>query len=367
MEPDLLYKISLSLIPGLGPCEAREMLNFFGSAEAIFNEKKLHNVPGINTTICKAIESRNVFFRAEQEIETIKAQHIHPFFVLDPDYPSRLQSCPDAPVMLYSRGNIHSPAQKVVSIVGTRHSSAYGRELTELLVHDLAENFPDTVIVSGLAYGIDICAHRAALKEGLPTIAVVAHGLQDLYPNVHRNTANEICQTGAVLTELPWGTPSEAWRFVQRNRIVAGLCDCCVVMESAVKGGSLITGRMARDYNREVFAYPGRPVDVFSKGCNLLIKQQTAALIESASDLFQEMMWETNSQNKKKQTSLFPELNSIQKHMMGLIKPGENVFINHLVQTSGLRTGDVLSLLTQLEMMGLIENLPGGAYRQKTL
>jgi DNA processing protein len=366
MESPLLYHIGLSLIPGLGPVEARALLEFFGSAEALFNEKKLHLLPAINEHIVREIERRTVLSRAAQEIETIANHGIHPLFIEDAEYPARLYSCPDAPIMLYSREKINYNTQKVVSIVGTRHASAYARELTELLVRDLAQNFPGTFIISGLAYGIDVCAHRAALKNGLPTVAVVAHGLQDLYPTSHRKTADEIRQSGAVLTELPWGTPAEPWRFLQRNRIVAGLCDCCIVMESAVKGGSLGTARVSREYNREVFAYPGRPIDEFSKGCNLLIKQQTAALVESASDIFREMMWETPHQHKEKQTTLFTELNALQKHVMDLIKPGESINGDNLVQKSGMRTGDVLSLLTQLEMMGTIEGLPGGCYRRKT-
>jgi DNA processing protein len=366
MGASLRYKIGLSLIPGLSPQKVRMLLDRFGSAEAIFSENNLKDAQDLNPSIRENILRAETLQKAEKELEIIDKKGIRVRFLLDEDYPLRLQSCADAPIILYSRGNSNLNTQKVVSIVGTRHSTPYGRELTQQVVRDLAQAFPETIIVSGLAYGIDICAHRAALDYGLNTVAVLAHGLHDIYPPAHRRTADDLLNNGSLVTELSWGTPSEAWRFVQRNRIVAGMCDACVIMESANKGGSLITGQMARDYNRDVFAFPGRPLDVYSKGCNLLIKKQTAALVESAEDIIREMNWDICSKKDTGQTSLFPMLDPMQEKILRLLKPGEKYSGNDLSIEANLKVEETLSSLVLLEMEDLVESLPGGFYRKKS-
>lgn len=254
-----------------------------------------------------------------------------------------------------------------MAIVGTRKSTTYGRSLTEHLIQDFAQAFPDIIIVSGLAYGIDICAHKAAMSNGLNTAAVLAHGLHEIYPTMHRDIASKMLANGSLITELPWGTPSEAWRFVQRNRIVAGICDACIVIESANKGGSLITAQMAADYSRDVFAFPGRKCDEYSRGCNTLIKKQIALLIESAEDVLREMNWDTLQNKKEKQTMLFPELQLTEKKLYACMKVGEKYSSNQLAIQTDTKIGDTLSTLMQLEIAGLIEAFPGGTYCKKEL
>jgi len=361
----IFYHVALSLIPGLNPAAARLLLDYFGSSEAVFKKENLDQVEDLNPKIRESILQGTALKMAEEELRIIEKNQIQVRFVNDAGYPSRLRSCPDAPIVLYSRGFSNLNAAKMVSIVGTRQATAYGRNLTEQLIQDFAQAFPEMVIISGLAYGIDVCAHKAAFTNKLNTVAVLAHGLQEVYPAMHRDIASKLLSDGSLITELPWGTPSEPFRFVQRNRIVAGMCDACIVVESANKGGSLITARMAADYSREVFAYPGRKCDERSRGCNLLIKKQIAGLIESAEDVFHEMNWDLPSGKKGKQTNLFPELQAGEEKIYAYMKAGETYTCNELAIETDTKIGETLSLLMQMEMSGILESLPGGAYIRK--
>lgn len=345
----------------------RLLLDFFGSAEAIFCDKNPDYLIGLNPKIRQDIENGFALKRADKEIEFIEKNHLQVRFIEDAAYPMRLRACPDAPIVLYSKGVSNLNTSKVIAIVGTRHATAYGRDLTECLVRDFAQAFPDTIIVSGLAYGIDISAHKAAIAHGLNTVAVLAHGLHEIYPNLHRKIAIEMLENGSLITELPSGTPSEAWRFIQRNRIVAGMCDACVVVESATKGGSLITARLASDYGRDVFAFPGRPFDEYSKGCNLILKKQIAVLVESAEDIALELNWEIPKTLSPVQTNLFPTLPSGHQELCDLIKSGEKQNCEQLSTQTKQSIGEVLSNLMQLEMAGILEALPGGYYRKRIL
>jgi len=361
----LFYNVALSLIPGLNPATARLLLDYFGSAEAIFIKENLDQAEDLNPKIRESILQGTALKKAEVELKIIEQNNIQARFINDVDYPARLRSCPDAPMVLYSKGFSNLNASKTVSIVGTRQATAYGRNLTEHLVQDFSEAFPDMIIISGLAFGIDICAHKAAHASKLNTAAVLAHGLQEVYPAMHRDIASKLLSNGSLITELPWGVPSEPYRFVQRNRIVAGMSDACIVIESANKGGSLITARMAADYSRDVFAFPGRKCDEHSRGCNLLIKKQIAGLIESAEDVFKEMNWDLPSGNKQIQTQLFPELQPAEKKIFDYMKAGEIYSCNELAIQTDTKIGDTLSILMQLEMAGILGSLPGGAYIKK--
>ncbi len=295
----------------------------------------------------------------------------HPLRVWTPDdadYPYRLQSCPDKPNPLYVRGNMPPEGGHVVAIVGTRRPTERGKEITETLVRELHERLDDVIIVSGGAYGIDIAAHRAALKYGVPTIMVLAHGLDRIYPSQHRPEAEAAMENGGVMSEYEVGTEPFAANFLQRNRIIAGLADAVVIVESRERGGSLNTAQRALKYNRALFAFPGRPNDVSSRGCNDLIRRGFAQLIDGADDLIRAMGWKTKQDKAGGiQTSLIglmDELSEIQQMLLTKLEASEEgLHINVLVQETGKDYGEVSSELTMLELDGLVRSLPGGIYR----
>ena len=306
--------------------------------------------------------------RAEQELEWINEHGIRVWTLTDEDYPYRLRQCPDRPLLLYGKGNLHPSDGHIVSIVGTRRPTERGKELTTRLVHELHERLEYVTIVSGGAYGIDIAAHRAAIQCGIPTIIVPAHGLDRIYPYRHRPEAIAALEHGGILTEFPSGTEPFAPFFVQRNRIVAGLADAVVVVESRDKGGSLITARMASDYNRELFAFPGRPDDESSKGCNELIRHTSAQLIDSADDLIQTMDWKTrNTPAQPVQTQLIGLMDDLSERQQTILnklqEAEEGLHINLIVMETELPYSDVSSDLMLLELQGLVRSLPGGIYR----
>ena len=287
MNPQLRYQIALNYIEHIGPVRAKQLLSYFGSAEAIFKEstQSLAKLPSIGPERAAAIKKKEVLERADQEITFIEKKNIKTYFFTDASYPYRLKECADAPLMLYGSGNLHLDAGHFIAIVGTRKPTDRGKANTERLIKELGERMNNITIISGLAYGIDICAHRAALESGIPTIGIPAHGLDTIYPSTHRNTAAQMLERGGILTEFCTRTIPDAGNFVRRNRIIAGLSDAVIVVESKEKGGSLITANYANGYNRDVFAFPGRPEDKESAGCNQLIKRNIAALIENADDL----------------------------------------------------------------------------------
>lgn len=360
-----MYQIAVSLIP-TSVWNIRSMLDNLGSAEAVFKKENIQELPDLAPDAKKALLNGSLLSMAERELKNMREHRIRGRFVLDEDYPYRLRECSDAPIMLYSRGIHDLSALKMVAVVGTRKATPLGKESTQMLLKDLARHFPDLVVVSGLAYGIDVIAHQAALQNGLKTIAVLAHGLQEIYPTSHRWIANDLYEDGgALLSEYPFGTPSIPHHFLERNRIIAGLCDCCIVMESAIGGGSMSTAKHAREYNRDILAFPGRSVDKYSSGCNELIKQRTAALVETAEDVIRELNWVSPIKRKSRQQTLFAEIPAEQKALMKLLGIGELQTVNDLSIRSGLRIQDVLLHLLELEMAGMIECLPGGSYRRK--
>lgn len=359
----MLYQIALTMIYGVGYVHSRQLLDYYGTAEAIFAEKErlLERIPGIGAKTAAEIKNPQVLSRAEAELAFMEKNKIKGLFITDEDYPARLRECVDAPLLLYTKGNIDLNKKRVISIVGTRNATAYGREQTELLVAELSKVFPDLQIISGLAFGIDICAHRAALKNNLSTIAVLAHGLDRIYPGVHRGTAIEMLQQGGLVTDFPSETNPDRPNFVKRNRIVAGLSDATIVVESAEKGGSLITADIAFSYNRDVFSFPGRASDPQSRGCNKLIRLNKSGLITCAADLIAAMGWEENKAKAVQTTLPFAE-EPDDNPITTLIRQNKDMHINDLAIKLEMTISELSVLLFELEMEGKIKALPGGRY-----
>ncbi len=367
MSDILKYQIGISLIKGVGPVLARNLIAYTGGVEAVFEESKsnLSTIPGIGTALASTIKSANVLKRAEAEIDFIEKHNITPLFFTSDKYPRKLSYCEDAPLMLFVKGNTTFEMRPVLSIVGTRRATDNGKILCEQLIKDLAQRYPDVLIVSGLAYGIDICAHKAALKYGLDTIAVVAHGLDRIYPYIHRNVAKEMIESGgAIVTEFLSGTNPDRHNFVQRNRIVAGYSDAVVVVESGIKGGALITARIASSYSRDVLAFPGNPQNELSKGCNYLIKKNIAALIEGVDDLEYALGWESKRKSSDTQRKLFVEFNSDEEKLIySLLVESKELTASAISLKSKLPVSQVNALLLNLEFAGLVKALPGNAFR----
>lgn len=310
--------------------------------------------------------SREAMVFATKELAFIEKHDIGLYYYKDANYPYRLAQCVDAPLLMYAKGNVHVDTKHVVSIVGTRMPSERGKDWCRRLVLDLAAKVPDLTIVSGLAYGIDVVAHKAALEAGIPTVIIPAHGLDRIYPAVHRQVAVQTLEKGGILTEYACGTEPERFNFVARNRIVAGLADAVVVVESKKKGGSLITADMAIDYGRDVFAMPGRLDDVCSAGCNDLIKRNRAQLIENADDLIAAMQWETTKREVVQTTmvEMLANLNPTQERLVALLRDAEDgLHINQLVMETQLAYSSVSSELVMLELEDIVKSMPGGMWR----
>lgn len=347
----------------------RQLIDETGSAkELLENASHIQDiVPDATQRLVSLLTDSSLIELAEREMEFIEKNGIRLICLGDEAYPCRLAECADAPLVLHSMGNADLNAKHVVSIVGTRHASEYGKELCANFVADLARFVPGTLIVSGLAYGIDVCAHRAALKEGLPTIGVLAHGLDQIYPNSHRSTAKSMLENGGLLTEFMSGTNPLPQFFVQRNRVVAGMADATIVVESASKGGSLITASLANSYARDCFAFPGRVNDQYSCGCNELVSRNKAALITSAWDFVEAMNWEVAAKKKsasKIQTELFPELTQDETSVITLLrKNSDGLQVNQMVVLLNIPINKLLPLLFEMEMKGYIRAVAGGCYR----
>lgn len=362
MEEELLFRIALSLVPNIGDVRAKLLVNTCGSAEAVFRERRsmLERIPGIGQIALKGINKKKVLPRAETEFAFIKKNKIKALFFLDDAYPKRLLHCEDGPLILYYKGNSDLNQQRIISIVGTRDATDHGRATCEKLVHELQAY--DPLIVSGLAYGIDICAHRSALECGLETIGVVAHGLDKLYPSVHREVAKKMLKQGGLLSDFLSQTSLDPRNFPGRNRIVAGMADATVVIESKKNGGSLITADIANSYNRDVFAFPGRITDECSEGCNKLIQQNKAALITSAQDLVVSLGWEEQTGKKNIQKKLFVDLSKEEEKILQLLSGKGIQHMDDIALLAELPLSKVSGLLLNLEFSGLVRSLPGKQY-----
>lgn len=360
----LIHRIALSMLKGIGPVNARNLVAYCGGVDPIFTDRKLKNtlekVPGIGPKLIASITDKKVMPAAERELEYVRKHKLRMLFYLDGDYPKRLKQCEDAPVILFVKGEVDLDAGRMVSIVGTRTPTEPGKRLCVELVEGLKE--VNATIVSGLAYGIDIVAHRTALKNDLPTIGCVAHGLDKLYPGDHASTAKEMVKHGALVSELPSGSPFAPGNFPARNRVIAGLSDCTIVVESASKGGSLISADIASSYDREVFAFPGRPTDPKSEGCNKLIQQNKAALISDAKDVIALMEWSPKKKKAPVQAALFTDLMPDEQALVDIIKTRGKVHIDELCAQSRWAQGKVAGLLLNMEFSGVVRALPGKLY-----
>lgn len=348
--------LALPLLPGVGIRHAKDLIRHYGSAPAVLeNDHTLQDV-------------KSALERADLELAFIEKHHLQTLYFEDDDYPQRLAQCPDCPLLLFGKGNLRPNEGKFVSVVGTRSPSDRGKQLCRDFVLELAAKIPDVTIVSGLAYGIDVTAHRAAIEAGLPTIIIPGHGLDRIYPSMHRQVAVQALEKGGILTEYMSGTEPIGSNFVARNRIIAGLADAVVVVESRQKGGSLITADIAFTYNRDVFAFPGRPKDINSAGCNQLIKYDQARLIECADDLIAAMRWQPKQVGDDGyQTTLdqlFVELAPEEQMILDILHQNdEGIHVNSLVAETQMPYAATSSLLFEMEMRGFVRSLPGGLYR----
>lgn len=368
MQDEQIYALALTRIHGLGLTGAYNLLREMGTAADIFRYRKElpQRIPGVSEKLVQALDCPEAIMRAEEELRFAEKNNIRCITISDEQYPARLKECEDAPLVLFYRGNASLNALRVVSVVGTRHATSYGEEICRQFMKALAEACPDTLVVSGLAYGIDIHAHRSALQNGLPTVGVLAHGLDRIYPSSHRETAVEMMDNGGLLTEFMSGTNPDRQNFVKRNRIVAGMCDAVVVVESAAKGGALITAELAESYHRDCFAFPGKVTDTYSAGCNRLIKNNRASLIVSVEDFIENMGWKDANKYKTQpiQRQLFPDLTEEETKVVEVLQKADGgVQINVLVIETNIPIHRISTLLFDLEMKGVVQVLAGSMYR----
>lgn len=365
MNDEAVLLLALLRTPGIGLITANRLFRAAGSAARLWEERANISrlLPQATDRLQQCLTNWDKQLpQAEAEADEARRRHISLLALTETDYPTWLKSLPDAPPVLFYKGTASLNAQPMISIVGTRHISEYGKDLCRHIVEQLAERLPQATIVSGLAYGVDVHAHRAALACGLPTIGVLGHGLNHLYPPSHRDTANRMTEQGGLLTEYPCATPVSRENFVQRNRIVAGLSQACIVVESARRGGALITARLAQDYGREVYACPGRLTDLHSEGCNRLIARHGAAIFTSVDDLMDDMGWAPR-QPRPQQLELFPALTATEEQLRSRLVQTEQCSADELVTATGLKVAEVNAALIQLEMKGLVRLLAGNQYR----
>lgn len=366
---DLICKIAISLIPGIGSITARTLISYVGSIEGVFGEKEknLLKIPGIGEINAQRIAAaqNDALDQAKREIDFIEKNQIQSYFYLDENYPARLKGCTDAPIIFYYKGNANLNESRIISVVGTRNATNYGKEICDEMIKNFSGRKYPLVVVSGLAYGIDIQAHKSCLKYNVPTVGVLAHGLDTIYPSLHSSIAHKMLENGGLLSDFPSETRIDRQNFLRRNRIIAGLADATIIVESAEKGGALVTADIANSYNRDVFAFPGRSTDVYSRGCNKLIKLNEAVLVESFADIEKAMNWDVKiPTNKTVQASLFVELTSDEQKLIDLLKSTDR-FIDEMTMETKLPMSKVSALLLGLEFKGLVMSLPGKMYRLK--
>jgi len=359
----MLNILALSKVPGVGPVVAKKLIAYCGGPEEVFRKGPafFERIPGIGKVIAKAVAASHPLEEAQREMEQCQRQGIRIVTFLDKDFPQKLNHCADAPLLLYLKGAANLNAPRTLSIVGTRNATAHGKEATERIVEELAPL--GVTIVSGLAYGIDIAAHRAALKHGLPTIACLAHGLERIYPPLHANTAKEMLELGGLISEYPIGTNPDRENFPTRNRIVAGMTDATLVVEAGIKGGALITAKLASDYDRDVFAIPGRVSDVHSAGCNQLIKENRAALVTCASDIITSLNWDLpDKSTTARQQRLLIDLTPDQEKVVDVLRE-TSLSVDMLAARCKMPMSKVSALLLEMEFDGIVRNMPGKVYQ----
>jgi DNA processing protein len=370
MEQEILYAMALTRISNFNYATALELYKTVGSAQLLYEHR--NDIGDIlkdcSPRLMEALKDWDEpLRRAEAELRFMKDHRIRAITLTSSDYPQRLTECADAPIILYYKGNADLNPLRVISIVGTRQCTQYGQDLIRRFVADLRRHCPEVLIVSGLAYGVDICAHRESLQNGYPTIGVLAHGLDQIYPYRHRDTAAQMLDHGGLLTEFMSQTNADKPNFVRRNRIVAGMSDCCIVVESAAKGGGLITAEIAQSYNRAVFAFPGAVGMPYSEGCNNLIRDNVAALITGADDFVKAMGWQDEAVRKRVladgiERNLFPDLSPEEQKIVSTLQAVNDLQLSVLSVKTAIPIGQLTAILFQMEMKGVVKPLAGGMY-----
>lgn len=370
MNSELYYTLALTRMTGFNSAVALELYRQLGSGQAVYDHRNDIGdvIPNATPRLIASLKDWNEgLARAEAELAFIEKHKIRVLLLGDVDYPQRLQDCPDAPIALYYMGSANLNSRRIINVIGTRHCTVYGQDLIRHLMSDLKTLGINPLVVSGLAYGVDICAHREALVQGFDTVGVLAHGLDELYPPRHRDTAKEMLQQGGLLTEYMSQSRADKLNFVRRNRIVAGMCDATILIESAKKGGGLITCGIANDYGRAVFAYPGPVGAPYSEGCHDLVRNHAAELITTAHDLVDAMGWEQDLQLQQAQRqgierSLFPELSADEQRVVEVLQKTGDLQLNILSVQANVPIGQLTALLFQLELKGVVKPMAGGTY-----
>ncbi len=360
-KPDLRDCLALWAVPGIGSMMSKRIISYSGGISQLFKQKTsdLMRIPGVGETLAEAILRDDYYRCADEMLEFAEKFGIRILTWFDKDYPERLKVCEDSPLVIFVKGQPIDSQKKYLAMVGTRSATQRGQAFCHDLVNELNSRYSDVCVVSGLAYGIDIAAHKACVEFGVPTYGVLAHGLDTIYPTAHRDIAAEMLKTGGLITEFFPKTVPDKNNFVRRNRIIAGLCDATIVVESDVKGGSLITAELANSYNREVFALPGRPADKYSSGCNKLIKSSQAHLVETLPDIEYVLGW--NSQSRVIQRSLFVDLDPESQKIYDALQENE-LSIDEISRNTGMTMPKVSALLLTMELNGVVRGMPGKLY-----
>lgn len=359
---DLFYQIGITKIPKVGAVTAKNLISYCGGSKSVFyaSKRELLRIPGVGEQIAKHVLAQNILKEAEAEIEFIEKHNIQTFFYLDDDYPARLTYYNDSPTLLYYKGNANLNTARILAVVGTRKPTAQGKSICEEIIAGLQSY--NVCIISGLAYGIDVTAHRACLNAGMETVGVMGSGLGSIYPAQHRQVAERMIENGGLLTEYTHTMRPDREHFPARNRIIAGLCDGLLVVETERKGGSMISAYKALDYHKEVFAVPGRVKDRFSVGCNFLIRTHRAALVENAEQIAAGLNWDIKSKSSGQQTQLFEALNASEQLIVGALRQKDTMGLDELSYTTEMPTHQLASLLLELEFRQVIKSMPGKRY-----
>jgi DNA processing protein len=362
MDNDALFKIAIKKIPKVGAVIAKNLISYCGGVENVFKEKKssLLKIPGVGEKLVGNIQNKKILMEAEIELEKVLKWNIKLLFYFDKHYPERLKPFPSSPILLYKKGTGSLNASKIVAIVGTRKPTEYGKVQCMRMIESLSEY--QVTIISGLAYGIDIIAHRASLANNMSTFAVMGSGMGTIYPRQHKKTMLSMLETGGVVTEFDYDTGPDKENFPARNRIIAGMADAILVVESAASGGSMITAEFANYYHKDVFALPGRIGDEKSKGCNALIKDHKAHLVESGEDIAALLRWEAREKKKDVQRKFFTELSEKERFIVELLGKEKAVEIDLLSYHSKMQISELATVLLSLEFKGLVRAMPGKRY-----
>lgn len=357
---DLLYKLALNYIPNIGAVKAKDLVSYCGGIKEVFhtNKRKLMSIPGISDVRANDVLNSEALNKAEQEMKALEGKDIRLISYLDDNYPENLKHYPDSPLLLYCKGNMNLDAPRMVAIVGTRKITPYGIVQCQQLVEQLVQF--ECTIISGMAYGVDTHAHRNSLEMGIPTIGILGNGLNRVYPAANRKLAERMLETGGLISEFPLDAKPDRENFPMRNRIIAGMADVVIVVESALSGGSMITAEIANNYNKDVFAIPGKLTDEHSAGCNHLIKIHKAHLLTSADDISYIMRWD--KQAEPRQLSLMIDLEPEEQEIVNILKANPNVGLDTLHYKTGIALATLTSLLLNLEFKGVLRSLPGKKY-----